>query len=111
MSEPLDQHIRLRAIDHARKVIEGGLANGRDAGTIAVGVVCSLTEALLLRGWDEWAQAMHRRYDRDTSDLLEQATRVDHVRGNAEDCPACAGANPPYPFTCPGPDQGEVPRD
>ncbi|MGC5531606.1 hypothetical protein [Streptomyces sp. SR-10] len=22
---------------------------------------------------------------------------------NAEDCPACAGANPPYPFLCPGP--------
>ncbi|MGR3875742.1 hypothetical protein ACUXZZ_45235 (plasmid) [Streptomyces graminifolii] len=22
---------------------------------------------------------------------------------NAEDCPACAGTNPPYPFLCPGP--------
>jgi hypothetical protein len=21
---------------------------------------------------------------------------------NAEDCPACAGTNPPYPFICPG---------
>jgi hypothetical protein len=21
---------------------------------------------------------------------------------NAEDCPACTGTNPPYPFTCPG---------
>ncbi|MFE5628454.1 hypothetical protein [Streptomyces sp. NPDC056543] len=24
-------------------------------------------------------------------------------RANAEDCPACAGTNPPYPFICPGP--------
>ncbi|MFE3583713.1 hypothetical protein [Streptomyces vinaceus] len=22
---------------------------------------------------------------------------------NAEDCPACRGTNPPYPFLCPGP--------
>ena len=22
---------------------------------------------------------------------------------NAEDCPACKGTNPPYPFLCPGP--------
>ncbi|MGY4931591.1 hypothetical protein ACWD7T_10800 [Streptomyces sp. 900116325] len=24
---------------------------------------------------------------------------------NAEDCPACKGTNPPYPFLCPGPEQ------
>lgn len=24
---------------------------------------------------------------------------------NAEDCPACKGTNPPYPFICPGPDE------
>ncbi|WP_329424030.1 hypothetical protein [Streptomyces sp. NBC_01268] len=24
-------------------------------------------------------------------------------RANAEDCPACSGTNPPYPFLCPGP--------
>lgn len=24
-------------------------------------------------------------------------------RANAEDCPACEGTNPPYPFICPGP--------
>ena len=24
-------------------------------------------------------------------------------RTNAEDCPACEGTNPPYPFICPGP--------
>lgn len=27
-----------------------------------------------------------------------------HTGGNAEDCDACAGTNPPYPFTCPAPD-------
>lgn len=26
-----------------------------------------------------------------------------HVGGNAEDCPACHGTNPDYPFICPGP--------
>ncbi|MGW1405042.1 hypothetical protein [Streptomyces sp. NPDC002403] len=25
-----------------------------------------------------------------------------HTGGNAEDCPACHGTNPPYPFICPG---------
>lgn len=32
--------------------------------------------------------------------------RLIHVGGgaNAEDCPACHGTNPPYPFICPGPD-------
>lgn len=24
---------------------------------------------------------------------------------NAEDCPACTGTNPPYPFICPGPSE------
>ena len=28
--------------------------------------------------------------------------RLKHVGGNAEDCPACHGTNPPYPFICPG---------
>lgn len=28
---------------------------------------------------------------------------VEHRSGNAEDCPACSGTNPPYPFLCPGP--------
>lgn len=32
-----------------------------------------------------------------------------HIGGNAEDCPGCAGTNPPYPFICPGPDQPEEP--
>lgn len=29
--------------------------------------------------------------------------RIAHKGGNAEDCPACHGTNPPYPFICPGP--------
>ncbi|MGP4084156.1 hypothetical protein [Streptomyces sp. KR55] len=28
---------------------------------------------------------------------------------NAEDCPACAGTNPPYPFICPGPKESSAP--
>jgi hypothetical protein len=31
------------------------------------------------------------------------APRPTHVGGNAEDCPACTGTNPDYPFICPGP--------
>jgi hypothetical protein len=33
------------------------------------------------------------------------AADAEHVGGgaNAEDCPACSGTNPPYPFLCPGP--------
>lgn len=27
-----------------------------------------------------------------------------HRGGNAEDCQACDGTNPPYPFLCPGPE-------
>lgn len=30
--------------------------------------------------------------------------RIAHTGGNAEDCPACHGTNPDYPFICPGPD-------
>ncbi|NUS22709.1 MAG: hypothetical protein HOV92_00575 [Streptomyces sp.] len=32
--------------------------------------------------------------------------RLAHVGGNAEDCPACHGTNPDYPFVCPGPGGG-----
>jgi hypothetical protein len=37
---------------------------------------------------------------------LVESGRLAHVGNgaNAEDCPACHGTNPPYPFTCPGPD-------
>lgn len=32
-----------------------------------------------------------------------------HAGGNAEDCPACSGANLPYPFICPGPATAHIP--
>jgi hypothetical protein len=37
------------------------------------------------------------------NDSTDQKT-AQHIggRANAEDCPACEGTNPPYPFTCPG---------
>ncbi|MEU8642301.1 hypothetical protein AB0C91_10325 [Streptomyces sp. NPDC048674] len=34
--------------------------------------------------------------------LLESG-ELAHLGGNAEDCPACHGTNPDYPFICPGP--------
>ncbi|WP_406123052.1 hypothetical protein OHQ89_12660 [Streptomyces canus] len=65
---------------------------------------------------EEWLDA--HRFDLATAKRLatEQATdiapakwrgrdsRPQHVGGgaNAEDCPACHGTNPPYPFICPG---------
>ncbi|MGW2520492.1 hypothetical protein ACWC09_26455 [Streptomyces sp. NPDC001617] len=36
------------------------------------------------------------------------AQQPKHVGGNAEDCPACKGTNPPYPFICPGPTAQEA---
>lgn len=36
--------------------------------------------------------------------VSEPPTVDEHTGDNAEDCPACAGTNPPYPFLCPGPD-------
>lgn len=41
-----------------------------------------------------------------------ESGRIAHVGGgaNAEDCPACHGTNPPYPFICPGPDAPAVGR-
>lgn len=48
------------------------------------------------------------RSDTTASDALDQPkepppTPAAHVGGNAEDCPACEGSNPPYPFLCPKP--------
>ena len=34
---------------------------------------------------------------------LVESGRLVHAGGNAEDCPACHGTNPSYPFICPGP--------
>ncbi|BBC30045.1 hypothetical protein SGFS_013390 [Streptomyces graminofaciens] len=42
----------------------------------------------------------------------QQNETPEHVGGrvNAEDCPACEGTNPPYPFICPGPSAVEEPQ-
>jgi hypothetical protein len=65
---------------------------------------------------EEWLTA--HRFDLETALRLaeEQAADIaptkwrgangkpEHIGGqaNAEDCPACHGTNPPYPFLCPG---------
>jgi hypothetical protein len=75
---------------------------------------------------DDWLDA--HRFDHDTALRLAKETaphvtvkgrtaaevlarllatgRIAHLGNgaNAEDCPACHGTNPPYPFICPGPD-------
>lgn len=51
------------------------------------------------------------RLIRETTTSHVEATRgVGHLPAgsNAEDCPACAGTNPPYPFLCPGPTPKET---
>ncbi|MEU8756248.1 hypothetical protein AB0C88_37750 [Streptomyces chartreusis] len=66
---------------------------------------------------EEWLDT--HRFDLDTALRLaeEQASDIAPVKwrgkarkpehlgngANAEDCPACHGTNPPYPFICPGP--------
>ncbi|MET9517015.1 hypothetical protein [Streptomyces sp. NPDC002994] len=57
--------------------------------------VQSEAEADLLRSHIEHLLSEHDRL----------AASAVHVGGNAEDCPACHGTNPPYPFICPGPEQ------
>ncbi len=64
---------------------------------------------------DEWLDA--HRFDLATALELAEEQAADiapakwrgreaaapaHVGGNAEDCPACSGTNPDYPFICPG---------
>ncbi|WP_369689045.1 hypothetical protein [Streptomyces sp. Wb2n-11] len=87
----------------------------------------------LQRAWEELYRGHTGRYDHvQARELSERAVRAErqrdealfklaqlghpngvveiqdretpaHVGGNAEDCPACDGTNPPYPFLCPGP--------
>lgn len=42
----------------------------------------------------------------------QSQTPAQHIGNgaNAEDCPACRGTNPPYPFLCPGPDTTQETR-
>jgi hypothetical protein len=49
--------------------------------------------------WSEAAETL-RRMAAETPQPTQSAV---HIGGNAEDCPACSGTNPPYPFICPGP--------
>lgn len=44
---------------------------------------------------------------------VTEGTDAEHLGGgaNAEDCPACDGTNPPYPFICPGPAAMRPPTD
>ena len=52
------------------------------------------------------------RAARQAAGTLPAAAPV-HVGGgaNAEDCPACHGSTPPYPWTCPGPDTAGARQD
>jgi hypothetical protein len=60
-------------------------------------------------GWDgEWrCLGVVTNYPCPTLRAMAEppADDAEHVGGgaNAEDCPACSGTNPPYPFICPGP--------
>ncbi|MFG2670829.1 hypothetical protein [Streptomyces sp. NPDC048445] len=61
-------------------------------------------------GWAPADAALVAREYRDALDQAQQPTTTDaptHLaKGtNAEDCPACKGTNPDYPFLCPGPEQ------
>jgi hypothetical protein len=60
-------------------------------------------------GWDgEWrCLGVVTNYPCPTIRALAEPSPADvaHLGGqaNAENCPACKGTNPPYPFLCPGP--------
>lgn len=81
--------------------------------------VASLYEQWVKAGPPPLGVPMSRWWDRRLVELRgaihATAAGVDtqpvHIggRANAEDCPACTGTNPPYPFICPGPDT-EQPR-
>lgn len=55
----------------------------------------------------------HELRHKDAMDLLAAldspaSEPAEHVGGNAENCPACEGTNPPYPFICPKPTSKEA---
>jgi len=56
-----------------------------------------------------WATSLLRRMAAESVPAVAGRTETQaHVGGNAEDCPACHGTNPDYPFICPGPDATEA---
>lgn len=55
---------------------------------------------------DDMVESLHRKCERcgyGWAEATVDEVPPAHVGGNAEDCPACGGTNPPYPFICPGP--------
>ncbi|MGW8988699.1 hypothetical protein ACWGRF_01990 [Streptomyces zhihengii] len=58
-------------------------------------------------GYVEQAETTWRRLDPSAAPGPSAAKARQHLaKGtNAEDCPACRGTNPPYPFLCPGPNE------
>ena len=77
---------------HAEQILDG-------VGNKAVFVAKALRDQAAV--WREAAETL-RRLAAETPQPETQAAFV-HIGGNAEDCPACEGTNPPYPFICPGP--------
>jgi len=63
----------------------------------------------LLTGPSGGDTPVQQHHDSDPSRLAAETPQPEtqaafvHIGGNAEDCPACEGTNPPYPFICPGP--------
>jgi hypothetical protein len=77
-----------------------------------------LTEARAV--WTEWRNRLGGSFPRnmlsdfdaaldasggtESKAVVKDSLKPEHIggRANAEDCPACSGTNPPYPFICPG---------
>lgn len=85
-------------------------------GTVALGVLWPdgtasvrwLGDRPSIVFWDSMADAEAVHGHGGATEIVwddEPAVHRHRAKGtNAEDCPACAGTNPPYPFLCPGPD-------
>jgi hypothetical protein len=62
----------------------------------------------LARWWDarlvELHKAIHEGAEQSARTTVKNLPVHIGGRANAEDCPACKGTNPDYPFICPGPD-------
>lgn len=69
---------------------------------------------LLARWWDarlvELREAIHADAEQPARTTANNPPVHIGGRVNAEDCPACTGTNPPYPFICPGPDAEQSAR-
>jgi hypothetical protein len=68
---------------------------------------CIHGDAIQYIGWTP-NERLHRECERcghewDEATVKQQPLVHIGNGANAEDCPACEGTNPPYPFICPGP--------